>query len=79
MKFIITTLVLIFPVMGMFCGCQKKEESKTMHFGPSPGDGECEGENAKEMHFGPSPDDGDTEKVEESFHFGPSPGDGVID
>ena len=50
-----------------------------MHFGPSPSDGGCEGENANEMHFGPSPDDGDTENVEESFHFGPSPGDGVID
>lgn len=57
MKFIITALVLTFSIMGMFCGCQKKEESKTMHFGPSPDDGDTE--NVEEsFHFGPSPGDG---------------------
>ncbi len=68
---------LLVPMALISTGCEKKESAKELHFGPSPGDGEMQGDtNARELHFGPSPGDGVLEEGEENFHFGTSPGDG---
>ena len=68
---------LLVPMAVFSTGCEKKENAKMLHFGPSPGDGEVQrDENARELHFGTSPGDGIIEEAEESLHFGTSPNDG---
>lgn len=51
--------LLSLPLAFATTGCQKKENPKALHFGPSPSDGQEEGdEQVQEMHFGPNPGDG---------------------
>lgn len=54
--------LLSLPLVLAMVSCEKKENPKTIHFGPNPGDGQ---------------DDDDKDDQMNEMHFGPNPGDGV--